>query len=194
LGLAKTNTNTKEAGEYVKLKRLANTLVEIGNELDMTNPTLASETDALLQEVVKQAQMLDAGSKMMGCSDKCMGGYHDHQPTVMMIEPMHGGHMLHDSELDTEGLEGLESAEGPAIEEITEPEPEYDMVSLDDIKSELENMKWRIADKKRREALEGAIEHIEKAMDYHNASKSRRDKVHSIFDEAGLSLRLKDFE
>jgi hypothetical protein len=181
----------------LRLQKLASTLVEIGNELDATNPALAAEADALLQEVVKQAQGLE-GHKMMGCTDKCMGGHHDHQPAVLMIEPMgHGGHMLHDSgdmAMDDLSMEPSLEDEDPTIEEVTEPEPEYDMVSLEDIKSELEHMKFRIADRSRREALESAIEHIEKAMDYHKASKSRRDKVHNIFDGAGLALRLKDFE
>jgi hypothetical protein len=179
-------TKVSKAAETIDFKSTAKTLVATANKFDLTNPTLAQEADKLLADLYKYAQGLDpkaaedfkrgfGGIKMMGCSDKCSGSYHDH-PTdsdVMYVE-----------DLDTHD---------PEIIEIEEPTPEYDLIGLEDIKSELENMKWRIADKKRRQALEAAIEHIEKAQQYHDACKSRKDKVHNIFDEAGLALRLKDF-
>jgi hypothetical protein len=177
------------AAQAKDFRKIAKTLVATANKFDVTNPSLAKEADKLLADLYKLAQNLDpnatknfmkgyGGIKMMGCSDKCSGSYHDH-PTdsdVMYVDDldMHNDH-------------------DPEIVEIEEPTPEYDLIGLDDVKSELENMKWRIADKKRREALETAIEHIEKAQQYHDACKSRKDKVHSIFDNAGLALRLKDF-
>jgi hypothetical protein len=190
---------TKKASKTsndLDVKSTLKTLVATADKFDLTNPALAQEADKLLIDLYKYAQYKYAqglnptkveqfgkpfsrpsgGTKMMGCSDKCSGSYHDH-PT----------------DSDVMYVEDLDNHSDPEIVEIEEPAPEYDLIGLEDIKSELENMKWRIADKKRRQALEGAIEHIEKAQQYHDACKSRKDKVHNIFDEAGLALRLKDF-
>lgn len=177
---AKTSPQATRLGglSINKLNKIAQVLINIGDQLDKEDPALAIEADSLLKETLKQAQyLMHGGPKAMGCSDKCSGNYHAHDQDSFNIP-----------------APSFSPREELNIEEITEPAPEYDEVGLDDIKSELENMKWHVADKYRRQALESAIEHIEKARDYHSACNSRKDKVHKIFDDAGLALRLKDFQ
>lgn len=141
---------------------------------------------------------------MMESTGDCMDSDPGEETVVLVVEDIDsmGGDKMMSEMMDAPvedkemlvSVEDLVEEQDPEIDEIVEPEAEHDIVGLEDIKEELEHMKFRIADKKKREALEEAIEHIEKAMDYHDASRRRRDKVHSIFDGAGLALRLKDFE
>lgn len=151
----------------LKLNKLAQALLEIANDLDQKDPEMAAEADNLLQDILNEAKD-ESSSHLVNL---------DHLNT----EP---------ESIEVDETDSLD----PEIEEITEPKQEYDMVSMDDIKSRLENMKWRIADKKGREALEQSIEFIEKAQKYHDAKKRNVGKAHEIFEGAGLQLRLKDFE
>lgn len=203
---------TQATSNLENLKRTAQVLINIANELDETAPALANQADALREQLVSSAGFdFQSGDKLMdkeGCGDmmhgapghKCMGPEDQETVVVVVEEPgmdMMSGDKLMDEDATTTDevtVEELVEDHEPEIEDPKEPEPEFDMVALDDIREELENMRFRIADRPRREALESAIEHIEKAMDYHSAAKRRRDKVHEIFDSAGLALRLKDFD
>jgi D-arabinose 5-phosphate isomerase GutQ len=93
-----------------KLTKIADILVNIADQLDTEDPTLAAEADSLLQETLKQAAM--------GCSDKCSGNYHAHDQDAFSIPSP-----------------SFSPKEELHIEEIEEPTPEYDEVGLDDIKS-----------------------------------------------------------
>lgn len=174
-------------------KKLAQVLVEIADQLDTTEPELAAEADAILRELHKQAGM-GCSNMEMGHehSEKCMGGG---SPGVMLVmdeaAPMGGQMMMDDSEF---GASPVDENMEPSIEDMKDPEPERDEVTLDDLRERLESMKWRVADRAGREALQQAIEHVEKAQQHHGAKRSRLDKAHEIFDHAGLALRVKDFE
>lgn len=173
------------ASAQLQLQKLAEALVEIADELDQTDPEMAKEADLLLQDLYKQAA---SGCKMMGVpghmhSDEC---FQEMMPAMDRFEsgmeeiPM------------VVSLEDLDR--DPEIMEVAEPEPEFDEVSLDDLDGRLDSMKWRVADRSRKEILEKAKEHALKAKQYYEAYKRYRDKTHSIFDEAGEALRLKSFE
>lgn len=240
---------TKTAGKpnNSQFKKLAQALTAIADELDQTDPELATEADQILRDLIKQA----------GCSNMEMGHEHSEKcmgmapagVTLLVDEPGHGdhqmGHSPDDEMLDVDNLKGegrsiglegiglhssdsphgssmseedegqsnildqLESVEQgrknwdraknsegvePSLEELSDPEPEYDTVTLDDLKDRLDNMKWRVSDRKGREALEQAISHIERAQQHHGAKETRLRKAHELFDGAGLALRVKDFE
>jgi len=181
----------------VQLQKIANTLIEIADELDSTDPELAAEADSILQDMIKGAsagcsQMLMPGHS---CSEKCMGSM------VMAPQNDHSGHfeMGEPEEMEEESshsfdIEDLVEVEDPMLEELQEPEVERDMVTLDDLRDRLASMKWRIADKGAREALEKAIMYVEKAQQGHGFKKNYLNKAHEVFDHAGLALRVKDFE
>jgi hypothetical protein len=179
------------ASQKRSLNKVAEALIEIANELDTSDPELASEADSILKDLVRQAS---CGSMEMGHvhSEKCMGS----PSSAPVIAPM-GGHFIMDEKEDMpEDVEivRIEDLKDPDIYEPSEPEPEFDEVSLEDLDDRLSGLKWRIADKHRREALEKAKEHATKAKEYYDAFRRYKNKTHSIFDEAGEALRLKDFE
>lgn len=161
----------KNSSQMVYLQKVANTLIEIANELDVTDPDLAQSADDLLQEIVKEASstchLMDKEGH--SCTDKCM------KPSTEMVIP-------------------VQDIVDPQIDNIPEPMPEYDEITLEDLDARIGNMNWRIADRHRRESLERAKEHALKAKEYYDAYKRHEGKTHSIFDEAGEALRLKKFE
>jgi len=173
------------ASAVSELQKFAEALVEIADELDSTDPELAKEADLLLEEIYKQAA---AGCKMMGVP----GHEHSDECFQEMMPAMDRFESGLESEPTIVSLEQLDK--DPEIMEVPEPEPEYDQISLEDLDERLDSMKWRVADRSRKEILEKAKEHAQKAKQYFEAYKRYRDRTHSIFDEAGEALRLKSFE
>jgi hypothetical protein len=83
----------------------------------------------------------------------------------------------------------------PEIEEIKEPEPEYDRVTIQDLKDMIDNAsRYPIAFRKNKELLERAVENAEKAIKYFEAYKRFLNETHSTLDSGELKMRLKDFQ
>jgi len=172
-----------------RIKKIATALLEIADELDRTDPELARSADTLLQELLKEASGMCPLMDKEGhsCTNMCMRPLMDED---MFPEESESRSFSVQDIVDPQVLE----VEDPDISTPSEPEPEFDEVSLEDLDDRLGGMKWRIADKPRREALEKAKEHALKAKEYYDAYKRYQDKTHSIFDEAGEALRLKKFD
>ena len=210
-----------------KVFKQAQALIEIADELDSVDPVMSNEADALLLDLVKQAQFAPQLNQEkvkqfnpFGAK-KCMGPKEEMIPTMGDMKPAMGDEdevgvdedeepEAQELDFDKLNLENVESEDYSdedesedysnedkpeiEIEDVTEPEEERDLVSLEDLQERLDNMKFRFTDRKTREALQQAIEYVEKAMKYHDAKGKHVNKVHEIFDNAGLQMRLKDFE
>lgn len=189
----------KTSSTNPRLSKIATTLVEIADELDVVDPELAKSADLLLQELLKEASGMCPlmGKEGHACTEMCMRPLMDEDmfpedsesKSFSVQDIVDQGYHDHDEEPE----EVLE-IEDPDISAPSEPEPEYDEVSLEDLDTRLDGLNWRIADRPRREALEKAKEHALKAKQYYDAFKRYKDKTHSIFDEAGEALRLKKFD
>jgi len=168
-----------------KVNKLADILVEIANEVDASDPELAKEADNILKDLVKEAGYFDSISLPV---------VEEESEETPIDEPTEvGGAFLMEKEGDPEMEEVIEIEE-PMIEEIPEPEPEYDEVSLEDLEERRDNYRFRISDKGRREKLEEAISVTKKAIEYNDATNRFRNKAHDIFDDMGESFRLKKFD
>ena len=202
-------------GNDEKIFRQAQALIEVADELDAVDPEMAAEADILLKELVANCGSCSKCSVANMDSEKLM--MDQMAADVPLQEDMAGAQKMQYemdpeedddvAELDFENLslndvreEIDDDTANPdpeiniEIEEIDEQTDEYDLVNLDELRSRAELMKWKMTDRKAKAAIESAIEYIEKAQNYHAAKKTHLNKVHSIFDEAGLPLRMKDFD
>ena len=219
--LSLTGYKAPKTAETNRMSRIAQVLIDIANELDVSDPELAAEADALLQEVVKEAQEGHMGmsNPMMENFDMgaapCMhdmGSEPDMGSPVMILEvsdeapseESHGSDKMMEKQMDPSPVEEQMGGDylvedltesDPEIEEIQEPEEEFDLLGMDDFDDLLNNAgRYSISRRKEKPVYESAKMMAQKSKDYFDAYKRYRNKAHDEFDGAGLKFRLKDFE
>lgn len=159
-----------------QLKRIAQALVQIADEVDNTDPALAEEADDLLATITAQ-MMAPAGDP----------------PSRPVMPPLI---------IDEEETEEDSSDEGSAEDELSlddtlfeEPSPEYDEVPLHDFKNRIDGLTLRLTDRSRKERWSSAHELAEKGLKYLQKGRELMEKAHKHLDEGGDTIRFKtDFK
>lgn len=103
------------------------------------------------------------------------------------------------TETETTEIEGTPFADlptqeeklGPSdvqIENVTEPEPEFDKLTMDQFKELIDGLKYRYSQGRQREKYEKILEHAEKAQEYKQAYKEWLDYAHRLFEDEPIRL------
>lgn len=76
------------------------------------------------------------------------------------------------------------------IEEPTEPEPEYDEMTIDEFKGLIDSMRWRHSQGPKRQKYEQVLEHIEKAKEYFDAYREWSEYAHKLFEDEPIRIKI----
>lgn len=156
------STGEKVASSNRGMKKIAQQLVELGNELDETGHSdLANHADQLLSQLNEEGLDEDINE----------------EPANNTLPEISESDQL-DEEVENELDNEVDV-------------PDYDELSIEEFKEAIEAIKFRFTDREKRERWTQLVVKFEKALKHLERFKELRDQVHSSFDEHEEPIRLK---